>query len=110
MLTFSAHADDSVLKITSISIFRSEVQFEKKSSQSIPVGKKIAAKTYTEHKCLLVVTRVSGNKVTTDATQCPGFATLKKGEYANLTSDSEVNEEVRTNPRAEIKSTQDPVL
>lgn len=93
---------DQVLRITAISLFRSEVQFEKPSGFKIEVGNKILANSYTDHKCLLVVTRVSGNKITTDASQCPGFGTLKKGDKAGLASQNEVNEEVRVyNPPAE---------
>lgn len=92
----AAFAEDSKpLKITSISLFRSEVQFEKPSSLKVEVGNKILANSYTQHKCLLIVTRVSGNKVTTDASHCPGFGTLKKGDAAQLASQEEVNEEVR---------------
>ncbi len=94
--------NEQVLKITSISLFRSEVQFEKPSNLKIEIGNKILANSYTEHKCLLIVTRISGNKVITDASQCPGFGTLKKGDRAGLASQDEVNEEVRVyNPPAE---------
>lgn len=90
------------LKITSISLFRSEVQFEKPSSLKVEVGNKILAQSYTQHKCLLIVTRVSGNKITTDASHCPGFGTLKKGDTAQLASQDEVNEEVRASSQASL--------
>lgn len=85
------------LKISQISLFRSEVQLLKPSPIRVEVGAKILANTYARHKCLLTVTKVMGNTLVTDATECPGFGTMKKGEFATLAPHGEINEEVRKN-------------
>jgi hypothetical protein len=103
LISITLLADDAKpLKITSISLFRSEVQFEKPLNLRVEVGNKILAQSYTQHKCLLIVTQVSGNKVTTDASYCPGFCTLKKGDTAQLVSQDEVNEEVQPDSPAAL--------
>jgi hypothetical protein len=57
---------------------------------------------------LLIVTKLRGDTAYTDATRCPGFATLKKGQTVQLSADNEVNEEIREATKAETEFTPQP--
>lgn len=86
-------------KIKSISLFRNEVQLELKNDKELKVGSKLLAKSATIHKCLLIIKKIDSRTAYADASQCPGFATLKKGQSVEIAGLDEVNEEVRVLPR-----------
>lgn len=96
----SAQKSEPVVK--SISIYRNEIQLDTKRNPEIRVGSKLLAKLPVPHKCLLVVTRVIGALAYADATQCPGYGTMKKGQSVEISVSEEINEEVRSVP-AETK-------
>jgi hypothetical protein len=83
--------------IRSISIFKNEIQLDVEKNQ-VKSGTKILAKTAVNHKCLLVVKKVIKDLAYADATQCPGYATLRKGQTVTITPDSEINEEIKAAP------------
>lgn len=96
----STHASNSSgqsfpIYVRSISLFKNEIQLDIDKNKNIKVGTKISARTAVNHKCLLVVTRVVRDLAYADATLCPGYATLKKGQSVQLASEAEVNEEVK---------------
>lgn len=84
--------------VKNISIFRNEIQLGFEKSGQVKVGSKFIAKTAVNHKCLLIVTRVNKDLAYADANQCPGYATLKKGQTVLISPEGEVNEEVRVVP------------
>ena len=86
--------------VKSISIFRNEIQLDFNKSTPVKVGSKFTAKTAVNHKCLLIVKRVNKDSAVADANQCPGYATLKKGQTVSISPEEEVNEEVRVVPEA----------
>lgn len=94
LLIGSAQADTSAI-IKNISIFRNEIQLGFEKSNSVKVGTKLVARTSVNHKCLLIITRVSKDSAYADANQCPGYATLKKGQTVTTVQENEVNEEIR---------------
>lgn len=90
-------ADDipTEFKIKNISLFRNEVQLELVKQNQLQVGSRLLAKSATSHKCLLIITKIQSRTAYADASQCPGFATLKKGQTVQIAGQEEVNEEVR---------------
>ena len=98
LFNFLSHADsgkNSPIYIRSISLFRNEIQLGLEKPSEVKVGTKISARTAVNHKCLLIVTRIVKDLAYADATQCPGYATLKKGQLVSITQENEVNEEVK---------------
>lgn len=91
----SDKADAKPIVVRNISLFRNEVQLDFDSKSSIKVGTKFLAQTSVNHKCLLVVKKIIKDLAYTDATQCPGYATLRKGQTVSVSADDEVNEEVK---------------
>lgn len=85
----------SEFKIKSISLFRNEVQLEIDNKNQLQVGNRLVAKSATSHKCLLVITKIQSRTAYADASQCPGFATLRKGQFVQVAGQDEVNEEVK---------------
>jgi|SRR5690606_9270190 len=92
------HAQSAQPTVKSISIYRNEIQLDAKKNPEVRIGTKFSAKLPVPHKCLLVVTRVVKKVVYADATQCPGYATLRKGQSVEISIDHEMNEEVRQAP------------
>ncbi len=91
----NAQSDQPIVR--SISIFRNEIQLDIKRSPRVRVGSKLSAKLPVPHNCLLVVTRVVNRVAYADATQCPGYATLKKGQPVEVSVSPGVNKEVQQN-------------
>lgn len=81
--------------IRNISLFRNEIQLDIDKASQIKVGTKLTAQTAVNHKCLLVVKKVVKDLAYVDATQCPGYATLKKGQSVSVTPEDDVNEEIK---------------
>lgn len=81
--------------IRNISLFRNEIQLDIDKASQIKVGTKLTAQTAVNHKCLLVVKKIVKDLAYVDATQCPGYATLKKGQSVSVTPENEVNEEIK---------------
>ncbi len=91
-----AHAQSQAsANIRNISLFRNEIQLDFDSKTKIKVGSKFTAQTSVKHKCLLIVKKIIKDLAYADATQCPGYATLKKGQAVTISADDEVNEEIR---------------
>lgn len=84
--------------VRSISIFRNEIQLDIEKNHQIKIGTKIIARTAVNHKCLLIIKKVVRDLAYADATQCPGYATLRKGQTVSVTPDDEVNEEIKSVP------------
>lgn len=93
-------ADPKPIVVKNISLFRNEIQLDFDSKSPIKVGSKFLAQTSVNHKCLLVVKKIIKDLAYADATQCPGYATLRKGQVVNVSADDEVNEEVKAAPPA----------
>jgi hypothetical protein len=98
-------ADSKPIVVRNISLFRNEVQLDFDSKSPIKVGTKFLAQTSVNHKCLLIVKKVINDLAYTDATQCPGYATLRKGQTVNISADDEVNEEVKVATPAKSEDT-----
>jgi hypothetical protein len=96
--TADAQSIQPTAVVKNISIFRNEIELNVDKNNPMKSGAKIIAKTAVNHKCLLVVKRVARDLAYADATQCPGYATLKKGQVVTETADDEVNEEVKKAP------------
>lgn len=108
LLSFSqAHAETKSAIVRSISLFRNEIQLDIKKDGPIKVGSKFLAQTAVNHKCLLVVTRIVRDLAYADASQCPGYATLKKGQSVSDAPEAEVNEEIRVVPTPPAPTPQD---
>lgn len=103
--TQSARIESKPIVVKSISIFRNEIQLDFDSKSPVKVGSKFLAQTSVNHKCLLVIKKVIKDLAYADATQCPGYATLKKGQAVNVSPDDEVNEEVKVAPPAKSEDT-----
>lgn len=109
-MNVTAHAEDIAKNITknvrepaiirNISLFRNEIQLDIDRNSKIKVGSKFLAQTAVNHKCLLIVKRIVRDLAYADATQCPGYATLKKGQSVSVSPEDEVNEEIRVVPKA----------
>lgn len=101
-VSLNAHAEDAKMPaiIRNISLFRNEIQLDINKNSNIKVGSKFLARTAVNHKCLLVVTRIVKDLAYADATQCPGYATLRKGQSVSVSPEDEVNEEIRVAPKA----------
>lgn len=84
--------------VRNISIFKNEIQLDIDKNKQVKAGTKIIAQTAVNHKCLLVVKKVIRDLAYADATQCPGYATLKKGQAVTITPEDEVNEEIKAAP------------
>lgn len=84
-----------VVHVKSISLFKNEIQLDIDRSKQVKVGTKFTAQTSVNHKCLLIVKKIIKDLAYADATQCPGYATLKKGQAVTVSADDEVNEEIR---------------
>lgn len=87
--------DAKPIVVRNISLFRNEIQLDFDSKSQVKVGSKFLAQTSVNHKCLLVVKRVVKDLAYADATQCPGYATLRKGQSVSISTEDEVNEEVK---------------
>lgn len=92
---FPSLASDGFIRVRDISLFRSQVVLAVYGNHNVKVGSKLLAKSAAHHKCLLIVTKINGDTAYTDATRCTGFATLKRGQVAQISDDSEVNEEIK---------------
>jgi hypothetical protein len=100
----SETADSKPIFIRSISLFRSQVELAIERNNDVKVGSHLLAESPSHHKCLLIVTRIKSGSAYTDASRCPGFATLKKGQKVQLTADNEVNEEIREATKSEMQT------
>lgn len=101
-LTHAYAKSESTAIVRSISIFKNEIQLDIEKGNQVKVGTKITARTAVNHKCLLVVKKVVRDLAYADATQCPGYATLKKGQATTVTPDDEVNEEIKMAPASPL--------
>lgn len=90
--------------VRNISLFKNEIQLDIVKSRDIKVGSKFLAQTSVNHKCLLIVTRIVRDLAYADATQCPGYATLKKGQSVEVSAEAEVNEEIKSPPPAKSEN------